>query len=305
MSAQPLDVLARDFSADGVVWTDGPGGLPFLVVETDRCRARLTPYGGQLCEWTPAGQPVPALFLSPRSVFAAGTAIRGGVPICFPWFANHPGDPTKPAHGFARTRTWQVAAVTRDHAGDARVALRLTSDAGTRGHWDAEFAATLTLSLGTSLAMTVEVVNTGVADLTYEIALHTYLTVGDVEKVRLHGLEGARFIDKVDGAKEKIARAGPLALAGDTDRVFLDTTAACTVDDPVLRRRVRIEKSGSRATVVWNPGREKARAVPDIGGEAWRTFVCVETANCGPHAVRLAPRARHAMAARIEVTPRG
>jgi glucose-6-phosphate 1-epimerase len=291
--------VAREVT--GVVREAGPGGLPFLRIETDRCRARLTPYGAQVCEWTPAGQATSALFLSPRAVFGAGKAIRGGVPVCFPWFATHPTDPTKPAHGFARTRMWQVGDVARDDAGEVRVTLHLASDAETRASWDAEFAATLTVSLGSSLSLTFEVENTGAGDIAYEIALHTYLAVGDVEKIRLHGLERTRFVDKVDGAREKIAGEAPLTFAGETDRVFLDTTAPCTVDDPVLGRRVRVAKTNSQVTVVWNPGREKARAVADIG-DAWRRFVCVETASCGPHAVHLAPRARHAMTARIDVT---
>jgi glucose-6-phosphate 1-epimerase len=286
---------------DGVVSQPGPGGFPFLVVDTERCRARLTPHGAQLCEWTPAGQSTPALFLSPRAVFAPGKAIRGGVPVCFPWFAAHPTDPTKPAHGFARTRTWEVGDVTRDDAGDARVVLRLAADADTRALWNADFVATLTLSIGTSLAMTFDVENTGAGELAYEIALHTYLRVGDVEKIRIHGLERTRLIDKVDGMRQKVADDEPLTIAGEVDRVFLDTGAACTVEDPILQRRIHVEKSGSTTTVVWNPGPEKGPAVPDLGGDVWRTFVCVETANCRPHAVRLAPRARHAMTARITI----
>jgi len=286
----------------GVVREEGPGGLPFLSVDTDRCRARLTPHGALVCEWTPAGQTISTLFVSPRATFAAGTAIRGGVPVCFPWFSNHPSDPTKPAHGFARTRLWQVAKLARDGEGDVRAALRLTSDAETRAYWPAEFVATLTVSLGRSLAMTLEVENTGADEITYESALHTYLAVGDVERIRIHGLERTRFVDKVAGFKEKTAGDAPLAIAGEVDRVYLDTTAPCIVDDPVLGRRIRIEKDRSLATVVWNPGYEKARGVADIGGEAWRSFVCVETANCRPHVVRLAPRARHAMTARIDVT---
>jgi glucose-6-phosphate 1-epimerase len=273
------------------------------VVATDRCRARLTPYGAHLCEWAPAGQSAPVLFLSPRSAFTAGTAIRGGVPVCFPWFAAHPSDASKPAHGFARTRIWQVDELTRDHARDVRVVLRLASDAGTRAYWNADFTLSLTLSLGASLTMTAEVENTGRDEIGYELALHTYLAVGDVEAIRIHGLELTRFLDKAGGMRDTVAGAGPLALAGETDRVFLDTTATCTVDDPILRRRIRVDKSHSRATVVWNPGPEKARAVPDLGGDACRRFVCVETANCGPHAVRLAPGARHAMSARIDVAP--
>ena len=271
-------------------------------METDRCRARLTPYGGQVCEWTPAGQS-PVLFMSPRAVFAAGTPIRGGVPICFPWFGPHPTDPTKPAHGFARTRTWQVAGVARDTAGDVRVVLRLAADADTRALWSAPFAVSLTLALGASLEMTADVENVGDDAIVYELALHTYLAVGDVEAVRIRGLEGARFVDKVHGGKDKLAGPEPLAIAGETDRVFLDTTTTCVVDDPVLARRLRVEKRHSEVTVVWNPGRERARSMRDVGEDSWRGFVCVETANVGPHAVRLAPRTRHAMSARIDVTP--
>lgn len=286
----------------GIVREDGPGGLPFLRVETERCRARLTPHGAHLCEWTPAAQASSVLFLSPRAVFAPGTAIRGGVPVCFPWFAAHASDPTKPAHGFARTRLWRVGETRRDDAGDVQIALHLASDAGTRALWDGEFAASLTVSLGTSLGMAFEVENTGGRDVVFELALHTYLAVGDVARVRVHGLERTRFVDKVDGMREKVAGAYPLTFPGEIDRVFLDTTATCTVDDPVLGRRIRIAKTGSRATVVWNPGPEKGPAVPDLG-DAWRRFACVETANCGPHALSLAPGARHAMTARVEVVP--
>jgi glucose-6-phosphate 1-epimerase len=287
---------------DGVVWTNGPGGLPFLPVETDQCRARLTSYGAQLCEWMPAGES-PVLYVSPHAVFATGTPIRGGVPISFPWFASHPTDPSKPAHGFARTRTWQVIEVTRGTTGDVRVVLRLEADDDTRALWASTFTVSLTVSLGATLAMTAEVENVGHEALAFELALHTYLAVGDVEAVSIRGLEGARFVDKVDGGKDKVAGGEPQRIAGETDRVFLDTTATCVVDDPVLARRLRVEKQGSHATVLWNPGRDRARTMRDIGKDGWRGFVCVETANVGPHAVRLAPGARSAMTSQIEVLP--
>lgn len=301
MPSPALDVLVRDHSIEGARWKSGPGGLPFLVVETDRCVARLTPHGGQLCEWTPSGQARSVLFLSPRAAFASGKAIRGGVPICFPWFGNHASDTSKPAHGFARTRPWDVASVRRDQSDGTVVTLRLVPDDETRALWDAQFAATLTVSLGTSLAMAFTVENTGDREIAYEVALHSYFAVGDVERIRVHGLEKTRYIDKVDGMKEKVLGADPLVLTGETDRVFVETAATCTVDDPVLGRRIRVEKTGSLATVVWNPWRVKGEAMADVAGDAWRDFVCVETASCGPHAVRLAPKERHVTAAHIHV----
>jgi glucose-6-phosphate 1-epimerase len=143
-----LDDLVRDFSAEGATWERGPGDLPLLTIETTRCAARLTPYGAQVCEWAAAGQTAPVLFLSPRAVFAPGKAIRGGVPLCFPWFAAHPTDPAKPAHGFARTRTWEMVDVIADEHGQVHVGMRLGADAATHALWDAAFEASFTISFG-------------------------------------------------------------------------------------------------------------------------------------------------------------
>jgi glucose-6-phosphate 1-epimerase len=286
---------------DGVRWETGAGGLSFLIVDTPRCRARITPYGGQLCEWTPAGHDVPAIFLSPRAAFVPGRPIRGGVPICFPWFGNHATDRGKPAHGFARTRTWEVGEVATDGIGDLRVTLYLASDELTRALWEASFKATLTALLGDSLTLALEVENTGPAEITYETALHAYLGVGDVQQIRVHGLERTRFIDKVDAGREKVTADGPLVLTAETDRVFLDTPGPCIVDDPVIGRQLRIRKWGSGATVVWNPWRDKGSALADVGADAWSRFVCVEPASCGPHAVTLSPGTRHVTAMRIDV----
>ncbi|HYE90493.1 MAG TPA: D-hexose-6-phosphate mutarotase [Terriglobales bacterium] len=283
-------------------WESGPGGLAWLTIETEACRARLTAQGAHLCEWTPAGQREPALFLSPRAIFAPGAAIRGGVPVCFPWFAAHATDASKPAHGFARTRLWEADPVTRDATGAVRVTLRLGADAATRALWPADFEARLTLALGATLGMTFEVENRGAAPLAYEAALHTYLAVGDVTRTRVHGLERTRFVDKVDGRREKTSGDGPLVPDGEVDRVFLDTTSACVVEDPARERRIRVEKTGSRVTVVWNPGPAKGPAVPDLGGDAWRRFLCVETANTGPYVVTLGPGECHAMTATISLS---
>jgi glucose-6-phosphate 1-epimerase len=281
---------------------EGPGGLHFIVLDTPRCRARLTSHGAHLCEWTPAGQPSAVLFLSPRAVFARDKAIRGGVPVCFPWFGAHPTDPHKPQHGFARTHAWDVESTGQDAQGDTRVVFRLVSSPDTRALWDADFVAQLTVVLGATLELTFEVENTAEEPFVYEAALHAYLAIGDIAKVSVHGLENTRFLDKTDGQREKRSGDAPLTFDGEVDRTFLDTTAACTVHDPVLERQIHIDKINSGATVVWNPGLAKGQAMADLG-DAWRRFVCVETANCGPLAVHLSPGTRHTMTSRITTSP--
>jgi len=274
--------------------SDSTESPPFILFDTPRCRARVTPHGAQVCEWTPAGQSSPVLFLSPLAQFARGKAIRGGVPICFPWFGPHPTDARKPAHGFARISAWEVENNAQDADGVARVVFRLVSNEATRSFWSADFVARLTVVLDTSLQIALEVENSGSSAFVYEAALHNYLMVADVTKVCVHGLEKTHFLDRTDGLREKISGDGPLAFDGEVDRTFVNTAAACTVDDPVLQRRIRVQKIGSATTVVWNPGPAKGLALADLG-EGWRHFVCVETANCGPNAVHLEPGARHTM----------
>lgn len=278
--------------------TESLGDFPFIVFDTPRGRARLTPHGAQVCEWTPAGQSSPVVFLSPRAGFANGKAIRGGVPICFPWFGPHPTDASKPAHGFARTSTWRVEDKVQHADGTARIVFRLSSDAATRALWEAEFVARLTVTLDTVLQVALEVENSGKEAFIFEAALHAYLGVADVTQVHVRGLERTHFLDKTDGQREKQTGDAPLVFDGEVDRTFLNTTAACTIDDPILRRQIRVEKIGSATTVVWNPGAAKGLAMADLG-EGWKHFVCVETANAGPNAVRLAPGARHVMTAKI------
>jgi glucose-6-phosphate 1-epimerase len=307
MSAQNFDDLVRDFSVDGAHWERAPGGLPVLMIRTEQCEARLFPHGGHVAAWTPAGQR-PGLHLSPKSAFDPKKAIRGGIPVCFPWFGGRTNDPRpdgrpSPAHGFARTTSFRVDNVSLEENGRLLVEMTLASNDDTRALWDADFEATLTASVGQTLQTTLSVRNTGTTELEFEEALHTYLEVGDVKRIRLLGLEGTRFVDKVDGMKEKQHGREPLVLTGETDSVFQGTKSAVVIDDPVLDRHVRVEKAGSQTTVVWNPWLVKAQAIPDIGSEAWQSFVCVEAANTLPHAVPLPPGATHEMSTRVTVIP--
>jgi glucose-6-phosphate 1-epimerase len=306
--------LNAQHRVDGAVFVDGPGG-PVLEVNNDQCEARVSVYAAHVATWNPFiagpdGRALkrPGLFCSPKTLWGGGKAIRGGIPIGWPWFGGRTNDPrpdgkASPAHGFARTRPWHVESVALAENGRVEVTFLLVSDDDTLALWPHAFEARLTASLGTSLSTTLEVKNVDDHSFDYEAALHTYLTVSNVEKVRILGLEGTRYLDKVDGGAEKTLGREPLVLTGETDRVFLNTKTAVVVDDPGLARTLRIEKSGSSATVVWNPWLVKATAMADLGGDAWKSFVCVEAANVLPAAVPLSPGATHAIGTRIVVQP--
>lgn len=308
---QTLESLQREHTVEGATW-DAVNGLPRLTVRTEQCEATMFAHGAHVASWTPLNPavpvaPRPGLHLSPKSAFDPKKAIRGGIPICWPWFGPRHDDPkpdgkASPAHGFARTTTFHVDAVTLEENGRVKVEMSLKPTDATRALWDEEFECVVVASLGQTLSLSLEVRNTGKRDLEYEAALHTYLHVGDVEKVQVIGLEGTKYFDKVASADKQTAR-DPVTLKDETDSVFKGTKSAVTVVDPVLQRHLKIEKTGSQSTVVWNPWLVKAQAMPDVGGEDWRNFICVEAANVRPHHVQLPAGAVHATTTRITVIP--
>lgn len=296
-----LDGLNARFAVPGLVrFEGGVNGMVSAHITARAAEARVYLHGAHVTHCQPAGQP-PLLFLSTRSRFAPGVAIRGGVPIVFPWFGVRAGHPTAPDHGFARTSEWAVESVERIGDG-AVITLALEASDATRALWPHEFRLTYRVQVGSALELTLDVENRSKAPFTFEEALHTYLSVGDVREASVSGLEGAPYIDKTDGMKRKTLGPGPFRPTAETDRVFPATRAACTVSDPVLGRRLIVDKRNSATTVVWNPWIDKAGRMADLGADQWRGMLCVETANAADDAVTLAPGERHSMGVMIRAT---
>ena len=291
--------MPRVPTGNAAVTSHTRGDLSLLRLAGAHSTLDVALQGAHVTDWTPHGSR-PVLFLSPRSAFERGKAIRGGVPLVFPWFGPRPG---AAQHGFARVRDWslEAASVTPDGAGT--VAMNLADDGRTQALWPHAFHARFVAAAGRQLRMALEIRNTGAADFTFEAALHTYLAVSDVRRIRLHGLESAACLDKVGGGASKGGEGGPLAFTGETDRVYLATDHTCTIEDPGWNRRIVVSKSGSLSTVVWNPWQEKARAMADLGEDAWTGMVCVETANAGNDARTLAPGGSHVLETVIAVKP--
>ncbi|HXK19748.1 MAG TPA: D-hexose-6-phosphate mutarotase [Polyangiaceae bacterium] len=232
------------------------------------------------------------LWLSDQAVYAGGKAIRGGVPICFPWFGAHPSRSELPAHGFARTTEFRFEGAEM-HGDYVMARLLLESGPATEPLFPHGFTARLSVTVGRELSLSFEVENTGSDAFDYELALHSYLGVSDVRSVELAGLSGASYDDKVTGARACLEQAASLRFSGETDRVY-DSTARITVLDSARKRRLIIDKTRSSSTVVWNPWIEKAKRMSDFGDDEWPQMLCVEAANVRPHAVHLTPGARHA-----------
>lgn len=278
----------------------GRGGLPVLWVDGPAARAEIYLHGANVTDWTPEGHD-PVLWVSSQSRFTHDSAIRGGVPICFPWFGTQTGHPESPSHGFARLSTWSLVGAL-DDGQDVTARLRLTDrDAIGTAAWPHRFEAVYTVVVGSRLSLALEVTNRSDEVVEFEEALHTYLAVGDIRATAVSGLEGTAFYDRLAGPEVVPGEPDPVRFRSETDRIYLDNTASLTVQDAEAGRLVQISKDGSGATVVWNPWVDKAAAMDDFGDDEWKGMLCVEACNIRDAAVRLAPGASHTMAATFEV----
>ena len=284
---------------DCVTVGTGAGGLDVIRVAGPQATAELYLQGAQVTSWAPAGQEV--LWMSRASTYRAGSPIRGGIPICFPWFGAHPIDTAAPAHGFARLRAWELVAAD-EVDGAVVVTLRLRDDEATRtSAWPHPFEALYTVTIGATLRVSLEVTSSAATDVTFEEAFHTYLALRDIRHTELTGLEAVPFVDRLTGPAAAENRA--VRFTAETDRIYGDTRTPVTVHEQGSGRSVIVSKEGSDATVVWNPWIAKAQGMQDFGDDEWTGMVCVETCNVRDTRVHLGPGGSHTMAAVLTVSP--
>jgi glucose-6-phosphate 1-epimerase len=293
-----MEQLNREFAIPGVVRiARGNGSLPKILIETKAATAEIYLYGAQVTSWVPAGADE-VLFVSEKSHWEAGRAIRGGIPICFPWFRAKADDKSAPSHGFVRTKEWRIESISAQAEDSVRVCLSTESDDSTRRWWPFDFRLEYRITVGAKLRLELAMKNSGQSALRFEEALHTYFKVGDVEQVRVHGLDGAIFLDNREGNREKIQR-GDVVLLRQTDNAYANANGMAEIIDPLLGRTLKTEKLGSNSTIVWNPWSDGASSMADLSEHEWRQMLCVEGGNILTSAVSLDPGQSHSMAIAI------
>ncbi len=296
-----LDQFNSQFAiADTLHFTAGNGGLAKAIVTTPLAIAEIYLNGAHVTHFQPTGQK-PVLFMSGKSRFEPGKPIRGGVPICFPWFGNLEGHPQAPAHGFARTSEWTVRTATRSPDGVVTLGFALDCHDANSTDWPHACSALYTAAIGSTLGLSLTISHHTGEPFLFEEALHTYFSVADVRQVSVDGLSHTGYLDKLQAGREFMEGATPVRITGETDRVYLDTTATCEIHDPVAGRTLVVKKKGSNATVLWNPWVAKSKAMADFGDDEWPGMLCIETCNVGRSAVRLSPGESHTMSAEISV----
>ena len=274
-----LEELQTTFSSGNTIaFEQLENGIVLAKIDNSLATATVSLYGGHIVEWRPKHQAVPVLWRSRLVQFIPGKAIRSGVPVCWPWFGPHPTDPTLPSHGYARVSPWQVTSVSTGVTGATEIVMTMLETDSGRQQQDFFVRLTIRMVIADVLSISLTTTNLGKQDIVFSEALHAYLNISDIANVQVTGLNGCEYVDSTRGNVHE-RQSGPVTFSERLDRIYLNTKTDCLINDPGWARSIKVTKSGSLSTVVWNPWLATASKMDDLGHEGWRTMVCVESAN--------------------------
>jgi glucose-6-phosphate 1-epimerase len=298
-----IAILNKTFGITGQLeFTTGKGGFVFANINNKYASACVSLYAAQVLTYRPLAMADDLLFLSERAYFVEGKAIKGGVPICWPWFGPDPKGLSRPAHGFARNSLWTLLEACATPSGGTRLRFGLRLNEKTRGLWQGDIEAQLEIEIGETLSLRLETRNNGPDTIELTQALHTYFKVGDIAKTTVSGLANKNYLDKVDGGREK-RQAGEVRIAGEVDRIYQDVSNDLRINDAALKRAIHIQSSGSHSAVVWNPWKDICAGMADLDDNDYQHMLCVETANAGDDVVIIKAGDSYSMTAKYHVTP--
>jgi glucose-6-phosphate 1-epimerase len=291
--------LNQRFAIDKTVRiVDVAAAYPLIEISNSHATASLALHGAQLLTYQPHGQ-APVLWVSKDAVYAEGKSVRGGVPICWPWFGAH-SDAEMPAHGFARNRFWQLRSVQQLVDGATEIVLSLEDDEPSRAFWPTPFELQLRVSVGRTLSLALTMSNRATVPQRITAALHSYFDVGDIAATAVYGLEQIEYLDALQDF-QRFTQTGEIRFDAELDRIYEHTSADEWIQDEALGRRIRLQKKNSQSTVVWNPWINKSARMDDFEEGGYRRMVCVETGNVASDVVNLAPGMSHTLGVDIAV----
>ncbi|MDX8404331.1 MAG: D-hexose-6-phosphate mutarotase [Mariprofundaceae bacterium] len=281
--------------AKQLTFVSGKGGMPIVEIKNNLGKASIALQGAHLLDYQTNGESE-LIWMSEDATFAEGKSLRGGVPICWPWFGPHSSDSTLPGHGPARTTDWNPVASEVMSGGQTKISFELVENDKTREMCPHPLRVQLHVTVGKTLLLELETTNLGKTEFTLGQALHTYFHVSDVRLSHVDGLYGCTYIDKIDGGQRK-SQQGPVMVATEIDRVYLGTGNHVEIIDPAMGRKIIINSSGSASMVIWNPWDATAKKMGDLGQDGFLKMLCVETANAADDVVVLAAGSTHNMGA--------
>ena len=286
-----IDKLNENFGIEGEIkFTKQPNDLISLIVSNKFANAEICLYGAHVTSFRPHNSRE-VLWMSPKSVFKVGKAIRGGIPVCFHWFGPHKTDSEKPQHGFARLMYWDVVE-TANRQGETLIRLQLCSSDETKAYWPKDFCAVLSVKVGKTLEVSLTVTNPSVESFEYTCALHTYYNLSSIQNITIVGLQGVNYHSQLEPG-EFIQESAKIEIKKAETRHYHNTASTCLIEDTIFERTISAAKAGSKTTTVWNPGKESCAQMGDLPNDAYLTFVCVEAVNAFDDVIHLAPDESH------------
>ena len=283
-----IDQLNVDYGiTNRVTFEEGKGGLPFIVIKNHSATALIALHGEQILSYKPKVEVADMLFLSPLSNFQDGKAIRGGIPICWPWFGPDPKGIQRPNHGFVRNHLWTVLDTETTDI-DTQVTLQFKESYKKEKTWKQPFALNLQISVGKTLSLKLTTFNTGDKPFSITQAFHSYFHVSDITQVQILGLEGADYYDKLDQGTQK-NQDGVLIINEEIDRIYTGVKHSLWIKDPAFKRRIKINSPGNETVVVWNPWIKRSKKISDLKNQSYKHFVCVETGNIAFDLINIPP----------------
>ncbi|MEB8432741.1 D-hexose-6-phosphate mutarotase [Cocleimonas sp. KMM 6892] len=272
------------------VLAEGKNGFSMLQIDNKFATAVISLYGAQVLSYKPKTQDAKELlFVSDNAYFEQGKAIKGGIPICWPWFGDDPLNSGRPAHGFARNTLWQHESTTATKQGETQVTLSLNDTATTQTLWPHAFKLTLIVTIGKTLHLSLQTINTDNETFTITQALHTYFAIGDIKHTRVTGLDNIHYIDKTIESDIPIKQIGDIIVDQEVDRIYTSSPSTTTLVDEKNKQQISIQSSASNTTVVWNPWANGAAKMADLNDDGYQYFICVETANAASDTIEIAP----------------
>ena len=303
MKKPEIEFLNNTFSFQNenhsLVFKIGKGDIPLVEIRNEEASATISLQGAHVLSWRPEGEEE-VIWLSEEATFASGKSVRGGIPVCWPWFGAHETNASYPAHGFARTVLWQVTNTQQLSSGETQITFTLNTtqlaaselNKSIQQMWPNATVAEYQITLAKTLKLELTTFNHSDHSITIGQALHTYFKVNDVSNTFVTGLQNKDYLDKTEAFKRK-TQTGPITFNTEVDRVYLKTADDILIDDN--QRKIMIKKQGSQTTVVWNPWKDVAERMGDLGQDGYLKMLCVESANAADDTIKINPGESHTL----------
>ena len=295
-----INQLNSDYGiAEQLKFIEGDGGMPLILISNQSASAVISLHGGQILSYKPCKEAEDLLFLSSKSLYADGKAIRGGIPVCWPWFGPDPKGLQRPNHGFVRSHCWTVQTIEASDE-QTKVSLQFLESYKKEKTWRQPFSLTLVITIGKILSLQLITRNTGDKAFSITQAFHSYFRVGDIDRVQVLGLDGCEYFDKLDQGTQK-TQIGAVVVKEEVDRIYTEVKNKLIIDDSAFNRRIEISSPGNETVVVWNPWIKSSKKIADLKAQAYKHFICVETGNIAFDLIQVAPAEEYSLVTHFKI----